>query len=60
MNKQSKTRSNQKAKRKPLAVRDLIPQKDSQGGAAEASGPSKVLPASLQDFFKSDSFPIKN
>jgi hypothetical protein len=57
MNKQSKARSPKKTKREPLKVIDLAPQKDSKGGT---SAPSKVVPGSLQEFFKSDSLPIKN
>jgi hypothetical protein len=57
MNRQSKPRPCEKNKRHPLKVHDLTPHKDSKGGNAP---PPKVVPGSLQDFFKRDSLPIDN
>ena len=57
MTTQSKLLPDQKTKRKPFKVRDLDSKKETKGGA---SAPSKIVPGSLQDFFKSESLPIDN
>jgi Ulp1 family protease len=56
VNKQSETRRDQKTKKPPLKLRDLASQKDSKGEISAAF----AVPASLEEFLKRDSVPIKS